>query len=304
MKHLIVLSVLIILYSCSGRPEIKKSSTAEPVSGNEKVIVNAENSSEMVRFEGGTFTMGSEQGTPMEKPLHQVQVKSFKMDKTPVTVAQFRRFVETTGYKTEADGFGDSGVFDFNTSSWTLVPGANWQYPFGKNAPKAADEHPVTQVSWNDANAYAAWAGRRLPTEAEWEYAARCNGKSNLRYSWGAELVVDGKYKANVWQGTDMNARQGDDGFEYTSPVGYYGETACGLTDMGGNVWNWCADVYLPYPGNTMPFQNNPNARVIRGGSFFFDQNGEISYSTTGRSSNTMETSLFNTGFRCASDAD
>lgn len=304
MKHIIALSVLVILNSCTGRPEIKKSATTETASGNEKVVVNAESASEMVRFEGGTFTMGSEQGTPMEKPLHQVQIKPFKMDKTPVTVAQFRRFIEATGYKTEAEGFGDSGVFDFNTSAWALVPGANWQYPFGKNAARAADDHPVTQVSWNDANAFAAWAGKRLPTEAEWEYAARCSGKSNLRYSWGAELVVNGKYRANVWQGPDLNARQGDDGFEYTSPVGYFGKTACGLTDMGGNVWNWCADVYLPYPGNTMPFQPNPNARVIRGGSFFFDQNGEISFSTTGRSSNTVETSLFNTGFRCASDVD
>ncbi|MDO9615760.1 MAG: SUMF1/EgtB/PvdO family nonheme iron enzyme [Bacteroidota bacterium] len=180
---------------------------------------------------------------------------------------------------------------------------ANWQYPMGKNAPKAEDNYPVTHVSWNDATAYTAWAGKRLPTETEWEYAARCGGRSHAKFSWGNELVQNGKYMANVWQGEDLTAQQGADGFALTSPVGSFPETSCGLTDMGENVWNWCSDVYTIYPGNNTPFQYNPEAKVIRGGSFFFDQNGENSYSISGRASNTQETSLFNTGFRCAMDA-
>ena len=259
---------------------------------------------DMVYFKGGAFMMGSPKGTPQEQPVHQVQVRSFKIDKHPVTVKEFGQFIGQTGYKTDADKFGDSGVMDFTTSAWALVPGANWHHPLGRNSPAAQDDYPVTQVSWNDAAAYAAWAGKRLPTEAEWEYAARCGGKSTTKFSWGNDLVMDGKYMANVWQGDNLTARQGADGFELTSPVGHYGKTACGLTDMGGNVWNWCLDTYKPYPGSTIPDPQNPESKVIRGGSFFFDQNGENSYTTTGRASNTRETSLFNTGFRCAKDAD
>jgi len=294
----LVIALIIIFFACNSKQQSKTSVNEK--SSTEAKLPAPKVNSDMVLFNGGTFIMGSEKGLPNEMPVHQVVVKAFLMDKTPVTVAQFRKFVEATGYKTDADNFGDSGVFDFKTSGWALIQGANWQYPMGKSAAIAQDNHPVTHVSWNDAMAYAAWAGKRLPTEAEWEYAARCSGKNNARFSWGDDLKVNGKYMANVWQGTDLSAKQGDDGFVYTSPVGSFGETTCGLTDMGGNVWNWCSDVYLPYPGNDMPFQNNPDARVIRGGSFFFDQNGENSYSATGRASNTMETSLFNTGFRCA----
>jgi sulfatase modifying factor 1 len=283
---------------------------SKPKAGNEKIaegineVTKPFDQGEMVYFKGGTFQMGSPTGTLQEQPVHKVVVLSFKIDKHPVSVGEFRRFVEATRYRTDADKFGDSGVFDFKASGWALVPGANWQYPMGKSSPAAGVNDPVTQVSWNDATAYAAWAGKRLPTEAEWEYAARCGGKNASKFSWGNTLVQNGKYMANVWQGNDLTARQGADGFAFTSSVGAFGETACGLTDMGGNVWNWCEDVYQPYPGSKISFQYNPEARVIRGGSFFFDQNGENSFSTTGRSFNTQETSLFNTGFRCAANAE
>jgi len=302
IRFLLIFS-LPILMACSGKPVNKSQTVVEkgiPVDQN--AIVQSTAKREMVFFQGGFFMMGTSNGPIKERPTHKVEVKSFKIDKSPVTVADFRKFIEATGYKTDAEKFGDSGVFDFNKSGWTLQPGANWQYPLGKNTAKAENDHPVTQVSWYDAAAYAAWEGKRLPTEAEWEYAARCGGKSKSRFSWGNSLIVDGKYMANVWQGNDLQAKQGADGFVLTSPVGFYGENQCGLTDMGGNVWNWCTDVYTLYPGNNSPFQANPDLKVIRGGSFFFDENGESSFSTTGRSSNTQETSLFNTGFRCAAD--
>ncbi|GET25364.1 formylglycine-generating enzyme family protein [Prolixibacter sp. NT017] len=258
----------------------------------------------MVHFLGGTFMMGSGKGLSNEKSVHQVTVKSFYMDRTPVTVAEFRRFIKSTGYITDAQNFGNAGVFNFQKGQWELVRGAIWEYPFGPDGPKAPDNHPVTQVSWNDALAYAEWAGKRLPSEAEWEYAARCGGENKSTYSWGDKLIVDGKYQANVWQGNQITDRQGADGFVYTSPVGYYGETACGLTDMGGNVWNWCADVYEAYPGGGYTVQPNQNVRVIRGGSFFFDVNGAYSYTVSARSMNSIETSLFNMGFRCALSDD
>lgn len=296
----VVFVLSFLLFACSSKPA-NKSNTGGNQSGNAKEAETSTSETGMVYFQGGTFLMGSANGTPQEQPVHQVTVKPFKIDKYPVTVKAFRQFIEATGYQTDAEKFGDSGIFDFESQNWILVPGANWQYPLGPDSEKAEDNHPVTQVSWNDAVAYAKWVGKRLPTEAEWEFAARCGGKNYSKFSWGSDLIKNGKYMANVWQGNDISAKQGADGFILTSPVGYYGETPCGLTDMGGNVWNWCADSYQPYPGSAAESQPNPQMKVIRGGSFFFDQNGENSYSSTGRSSNTQETSLFNTGFRCAS---
>ena len=305
----LIVALSIILMACSSnqgnKSQTKKENTdsggISEATGSVKIPVSEP---EMVYFKGGAFMMGSVSGIQNEQPVHEASVNSFSIDKYPVTVKEFRRFVESRGYKTDAEKFGDSGVFDFTTSNWTLVPGASWQFPAGKKSAQAEDNHPVTHVSWNDANTYAQWSGKRLPTEAEWEYAARCGGASSSRFSWGDRLIIGGKYGANVWQGNDLTAQQGADGFVLTSPVGHYGETPCGMSDMGGNVWNWCADTYKPYPGSDVPFQNNPELKVIRGGSFFFDQNGENSFTSTGRAFNTHETSLFNTGFRCAKDAE
>lgn len=298
---LLVLLAMSIVWSCDQKkPSDKQKENI--VSEEKKEMTPLVDQTSMIYFEGSDLMMGSDKRTEQDQPVHKVEVISFKIDKYPVTVREFRLFVNATNYKTDADRFGDSGVFDFNTSSWNLLPGANWEYPLGKTAALADDNHPVTHVSWNDATAYAAWAGKRLPTEAEWEFAARCGGKNDTKFSWGNELVVNGKYMANVWQGNDLTAKQGADGFILTSPVGHFGETPCGMADMGGNVWNWCADTYQNYPGSQITGPPNPELKVIRGGSFFFDQNGENSYSSTGRSSNTHETSLFNTGFRCAID--
>jgi sulfatase modifying factor 1 len=293
---------LLALFSCSGNREVKNQDSSQVQDTVINSDVNEPPAAEMISFPGGTFTMGSNEGLPQERPAHQVTVKPFRSDKHPVSVKEFRKFVKATGYKTDADNFGNSGVFSFETYGWELKNGVKWEYPMGRTLPVAEDNHPVTHVSWRDAEAYARWAGNRLPTEAEWEYAARCGGKANLKYSWGNELIVNGKYKANVWQGSDLSATQGADGFKFTSPVGFYEENTCGLTDMGGNVWNWCSDQLKPYPGSNMPSNNDPELRVIRGGSFFFDDNFEKSYTVSFRGSNTRETSLFNLGFRCAAD--
>lgn len=280
---------------------VKQSQEQAELPSETKIPSGAE--IEMVYFNGGTFLMGSETGLPNERPAHQVNIESFYIDKHPVTVAQFRRFAEATGFKTEAEKFGDSGVFNLEKQSWELLPGTTWQKPFGPAGPGAEDDHPVTHISWNDAVAYANWAGKRLPTEAEWEYAARSGKNTGNKFSWGNEVTVNGQYLANTWQG-EINTPETTDGYLFTSPVGTFGENEAGLTDMGGNVWQWCTDIYKPYPGSSESYRTDPNVKVIRGGSFFFDQNGENSFSVSGRSMNSHETSLFNTGFRCAKNPD
>ncbi len=303
--------LFLLLLSCTGNQSEKKTkeSKALPPLGKtnqESAGAPAKSSkiiseSEMIAFEGGTFMMGSDVGLPQERPAHKVTLKSFSIDKSPVTVAQFKLFVETTGYKTEAERFGDSGVFNLEIKNWELLKGAFWRKPFGPNGPEAQENHPVTHVSWNDAIAYSKWAGKRLPTEAEWEFAARSGKNTGEKFSWGNQVSENGKYFANTWQGTLENP-ENKDGHLFTCPVGTFGENTAGLTDMGGNVWQWCADNYKAYPGSTAPIREDNNVKVIRSGSFFFDQYGEDSFSVSGRSMNSHETSLFNTGFRCAKD--
>ncbi len=306
--------LFIVVYTtaaCTGKKDQKRQGKTpdtkikNPVQSEEKIkpapntkdIYATEN--EMVFFEGGDFLMGSETGLPNERPVHQVKVDPFYIDKHPVTVAQFRRFIKATGFKTEAEKFGDSGIFNLEKQTWELLPGTSWQKPFGPAGPDAEDNHPATHVSWNDAKAFCEWVGKRLPTEAEWEYAARSGKNTGTKFSWGNEITINGKHQSNTWQGT-INSPETDDGYLFTSPVGAFSENEAGLTDMGGNVWQWCADAYRPYPGSKEPYRVNQDLKVIRGGSFFFDQNGENSFTVSGRSMNSQETSLFNTGFRCA----
>lgn len=294
----VVLLVLMVLSSCK---EIKKNSKTE-LQKNDKVvtITNEVDTSGMVYFEGGKILIGSENGLANEKPVFEKEIKPFYLDINLVTVSEFRDFIEKTAFITDADKFGDSGVFLFETGSWTLLKGANWEYPLGKENAKAIDNYPVTHVSWNDAKAYAGWLGKRLPTEFEWEYAAK-NGKNNLdKYSWGNTLVVKGKYMANVWQGSSISENDVLDGYLLTSPVGVFGVTESGLFDMGGNVWQWCENYFKPYPENIKASPQDPDVKSTRGGSFMFDQALENSFTTTFRGQNSIDTSLFNTGFRCA----
>lgn len=258
---------------------------------------------EMVYFEGGTITVGSEEGEMNESPVHQVSVDPFYISENLVTVAEFREFVEATGYVTEAEKFGNSGVFDVETGNWSLVEGADWKQPFGPDGKVAKDDHPVTQVSWNDAVAYCEWAGVRLPTEMEWEFAAKGGNDSNNRFSWGNELVSKAGFEANVWQGKFPDSVSVEDGYLYTSPVGVYGKTEAGLTDMGGNVWEWTSDTYRLYEGNRYRVPLDENKKVIRGGSFLCDETVCFSYRVSARSFNTRESATFHMGFRIAKDA-
>lgn len=301
----------LLMISCSNPSKEQKTQTTQEQKTVEKpdrqqtpTPSKKADRSDMVHFPAGTYLIGSEDGLPNEKPVHEVNLSAFYMDKSPVTVSEFREFIESTGFQTEAEKFGDSGVFNFETNQWELKKGTSWEFPFGPDGEKAKDDHPVTHVSWNDALAYATWAGKRLPKEAEWEVAAKSGKNDSQRFSWGNQPVQNGTHGANVWQGEDVTKNTNEDGYRFTSPVGAFGENEAGLTDMGGNVWNWCQDTYQLYPGNPSPFQKDENVKVIRGGSFFFDQNGEDSFTVSGRSFNSHETSLFNTGFRCAANAE
>jgi len=313
MKNLSLFVAILLLFSCSGNKA--KNPEKNTIKTNKQKTVNQVNKSanknnissekksvgEMILVKGGDFLMGSNE-IPDAAPIHKVTLKSFYIDKTLVTVSQFSDFVKATNFKTEAEKFKDSGVFNLELQKWELLPGAYWRKPLGPDGPDAEDNHPVTQVSWNDAVAFAKWAGKRLPTEAEWEYAARSGKNSGDKYSWGNNILKDGKYTANTWQGT-IKAPETTDGFLYTSPVGIFGENELCLSDMGGNVWQWCSDVYGAYPGSNLNIQPNDKVRVARGGSFFYDEYGDESFSVYYRSKNSIETSLFNAGFRCAKDA-
>jgi formylglycine-generating enzyme len=225
------------------------------------------------------------------------EIPSFIMDKHLVTVAEFNEFVIKTGYVTDAKRYGGAGVFDMEAGAFILVDGADYKHPFGKSSPEAAPTHPVTQVSWNDAVAYASWKGKRLPTKAEWEFAASSGDENHSRYSWGNNLVENGKFKANVWQGSFPFENTRDDGYTYTSPVGAFGENKVGLTDMGGNVWQWCSDEIEPPPHEKIV---DPSTRkVLKGGSYLCDPLVCHGYKIFGESNSTAETSMGHIGFRC-----
>ena len=257
----------------------------------------------MVYVPGGRTTIGSERGLPMERPVFKTNVDPFFIDTSPVTVAQYRAFVEATGYATEAESFGDAGILNLDTYQWELVPGAYWAYPLGPDGPAAEDDHPVTQVSWNDAVAYATWKGHRLPTEIEWEHAARGAASAPNPYAWGDILYIKGQAKANTWDGTFPFNNTGEDGFLLTSPVGVFGKTPIGLTDMGGNVWEWTDSWYRSYQDRKAAFTPNAQSeRVQRGGSFLCHESYCHGYRVSARSHSTPETALFHVGFRTVKD--
>ncbi|WP_031466335.1 formylglycine-generating enzyme family protein [Sciscionella sediminilitoris] len=265
---------------------------------------------ELVSLPGGTFLMGTEDtdGFPddAEGPVREVSVAAFAIEPYCVTNARFAEFVDASGYRTEAERFGWSYVFarflpgalrkesprPEQTPWWCGVAGAYWRYPEGPGSELDGRwDHPVVHISWQDAQAYCAWAGRRLPTEAEWEYAAR-GGLSQARYPWGEELTPGGEHRCNIWQGKFPVRDTGEDGYRGTAPVDAFSPNGFGLYNTSGNVWEWCADW----------FDGSQGARAMRGGSYLCHESYCNRYRVAARTANTPDSSSGNLGFRCAAD--
>ena len=281
----------------------------------------------MVRIPGGTFRMGAADGPPDESPVRTVRVSSFLMDRRDVTNAEFARFVRATGYRTVAERPLDPAKFPgvpknklkpggvVFQNGWTYVPGANWRHPDGPaSSIRGKDRHPVVQVAWDDAAAYARWAGKRLPTEAQWEYAAR-GGRPPTRYTWGDAPFSPKRPQANIWQGPFPAKNLLQDGYRETSPVGSFPPNPFGLYDMAGNVWEWCADWYRPDAYARMaardpqgpssgedPDEPGVPKRVLRGGSFMCADCYCKGYRPSARMKSSPDTGLFHAGFRCVVD--
>jgi formylglycine-generating enzyme required for sulfatase activity len=239
-----------------------------------------------------------------------------------VTNAAFATFVKATGYVTEAEQFGFSAVFHLAVAAdpsdilgraqqapwWLGVRDASWRRPEGANSDISdRQNHPVVHVSWTDAQAYCAWAGKRLPTEAEWEYAAR-GGLVARRFAWGDELTPRGRWMCNIWQGTFPTHNTAEDAYLTTAPVKAYRPNGFGLWNTAGNVWEWCADwfatdYYTHSPADDPHGPHNATERVMRGGSFLCHHSYCNRYRVAARSRNTPDSSATNIGFRCANDA-
>ncbi len=259
----------------------------------------------MIRIEGGAFPMGNVRPAPDDqRPLHRVRLDTFWIDQTLVTNRQFAEFVTATGHITSAEQRGTSLAFDTRVGGWREIAQADWRHPRGPNSSIAGrDDHPVVHVSWHDAAAYAAWAGKQLPTEAQAEYTAR-GGLADRPYPWGKELVPSTGYQANFWQGWFPQADRGDDGFRGTSPVRQFPANPWELYDMAGNVWCWCADwydggYYARSPAENPSGPRQGTQRVRRGGCWLSSSNyggglriGYRDHALPGESTN-------HTGFRC-----
>jgi formylglycine-generating enzyme len=301
---------------------------------------------DMAWIPGGSFLMGSEDHYPEERPVHEVSVDGFWIDEHQVTVAEFRRFVKATGYVTLAErpldpaDYPDAApdllvpgslVFqrtrgpvplDDYRNWWAYVPGADWRHPEGPGSTLAGrDRHPVTHVAFEDVEAYAAWAGKALPTEAEWEFAAR-GGLEGKVFTWGDEFAPRGRMMANTWQGEFPWQNTMQDRFEGTSPVGSFPPNGFGLYDMAGNVWEWTTDFYSPQhdgprhaccgpatnprvtsPDGSYEAEGRPGAaiprRVVKGGSHLCAPSYCLRYRPAARQAQAVETSTAHIGFRC-----
>lgn len=298
----------------------------------------------MILIPAGTFWMGSDDPRfPDAAPLHQVHLDSFWMDRTDVTNAEFDKFVAATGYVTVAEKKPDpvtmpgvppellvAGAVVFTKPTgpvplddpsqwWRYVPGANWRHPEGPSTDvRGKENHPVVDIAWEDAVAYTKWAGKRLPTEAEWEYAAR-GGLDRKRFVWGDEFKPGGKFMANTFQGNFPDNNTAEDGFRGTSPVGSFPPNGYGLYDMAGNVWQWCSDWYRDdyyvslksAGGNGVPI--NPKGpdrsydpaeplvakRVMKGGSYLCTDQYCGRFMPGSRGKGDPYTPLNHVGFRC-----
>ena len=249
----------------------------------------------MILLPGGSFTMGSERDAfPFEGPEREVAVEPFLLDEHEVTVAEFERFVAATGHRTDSEIAGSSGVLDTRTGTWQAVEGADWRHPEGPGSAARADD-PVVHVSWNDARAFCAWAGKRLPTEAEFEFAMRA-GVSGATYPWGDGHDPGGPPRANLWQGTFPEEDLGRDGFRGVAPVGSFPRDRLGFLDLAGNVWEWCEDRFDPRS------TGRNGERALRGGSWMCCETSCRGYRCAARSRASADSGLQHVGFRCAGD--
>ena len=280
----------------------------------------------MVRLESARFLMGTdyERGFPAdgEGPVRAIQLDGFYIDRYPVTNARFAGFVEATGYQTEAERFGWAFVFaghlgnggaaaesPAGLSWWRKIDGADWRHPEGPDSGIGNRLlHPVVQVSWTDAAAYAEWAGKRLPTEAEWEFAAR-GGLEQKLYPWGDDLTPGGQHLCNIWQGEFPTQDTAEDGYAGVAPVDAFPPNGHGLFSMTGNVWEWCADWFSndfhPIATRTNPVgPASGSAKVMKGGSYLCHASYCDRYRVAARTSNTPDSAATNIGFRCVRDFD
>lgn len=285
----------------------------------------------MVVIPAGTFRMGSDDpesfASDGESPVRSVTVGTFLIDRCAVSNADFARFAAETGHVTDAETFGWSFVFAglatrtarrhasrgrVDSAPWWLaVDAAQWRHPFGPDSDlEGLGDHPVVHVSWSDAAAFAAWRGARLPTEAEWERAAR-GGLDQARFPWGEELCPDGEHRANIWQGTFPTKNTGEDGFVGTAPVDTFAKNGFGLRNMAGNVWEWTADWFSTnwHVDARQVTRIDPSGpptgteKAIRGGSYLCHESYCNRYRSSGRTHNTPDSSTGHMGFRCAADA-
>ncbi|MGO4677588.1 formylglycine-generating enzyme family protein [Bosea sp. 2YAB26] len=299
----------------------------------------------MLVIPGGTFLMGSDRHYPEEAPVHRVTVNSFWMDRTPITNRQFRDFVRATGHVTFAERCPDpkdypaarpemlyAGSLVFSPPGhpadlrfwgewWTYLKGADWRHPYGpRSSIHGLDNHPVVHVAFSDALAYAHWAGIDLPTEAEWEFAAR-GGLDGAEFAWGAEFTPGGQHMANTWQGDFPRENLAQDGFTRTSPVTAFPPNGYGLYDMIGNVWEWTSDFYVARHAADAPkaccIPENPRGgredqsydpchpelriprKVLKGGSHLCAPNYCRRYRPAARHPQLVDTSASHIGFRC-----
>ncbi|WP_203783187.1 formylglycine-generating enzyme family protein [Asanoa ferruginea] len=284
----------------------------------------------MVRIPAGPFWMGSDDEDTFpddgEGPVRQVEVAAFRIDPKAVTNAQFAAFVKATGHQSDAERFGWSYVFHAFVRGeaaqrvldghvpgapwWLPVEGASWRAPEGPGSDVARRaNHPVVHVSWQDATAYATWAGKRLPSEAEWEKAAR-GGLERARFPWGDEFTPRGQHRCNTWQGTFPRQNTGADGHLGTAPVTAFRPNGYGLYNTSGNVWEWCADWFSPdwHATDSTATRHDPTGppngvgRVMRGGSYLCHESYCNRYRVSARTQSTPDSTTGHAGFRCAVD--
>jgi len=293
----------------------------------QRLRVTSGSRADMILLEGGPFFMGSDvpQGFAAdgEGPIRKVTLDPFYIDRFPVTNLAFFEFVRRAGYRTEAEDFGWSFVFQGHIPAdqykrlvedtvlaapwWCKVRGAYWRHPEGPDSSiEVRGSYPVVHISWNDAAAFADWAGKRLPTEAEWEYAAR-GGLEQKLYPWGDDLTPGGRHMCNIWQGEFPATDTAEDGYSAPAPVDAFPPNGYDLYTITGNVWEWCADWFHP-EFHAIATHENPvgpeqgAAKVIKGGSYLCHASYCNRYRVAARTANTPDSTTTNMGFRCVRD--